>query len=292
MPARTENVLLLGCGYVGRHLLEMGAAQHDDWQWLPVSREMTRVRRWRGQGLHALHMADDPSSLDAAVLREVTVIVDSIPLDREMRAVQPNWLAALLARCPNLRQAIYLSSSSVYGDASGAWVDESWPCRPTSRRGQQRLQAERCWRKPGVPLSILRLAGIYGPERNLARRLRAGNYQAVAWEPARYANRVHVEDIARCLLAAIERRATGIFNISDDLPLPHAEYVQRLASLLGAPAPEILAPEEASKRLPARVLDFFRDSKRLDNRRMHRYLCEHLRYPDFTHYFRVKSEAD
>ncbi|MDQ7012202.1 MAG: SDR family NAD(P)-dependent oxidoreductase, partial [Mariprofundaceae bacterium] len=176
----------------------------------------------------------------------------------------------------------YLSTTGVYGDAGGAWVDETWECRPTSQRGIERLKAERAWLDSGLPVEIFRLAGIYGPERNIIGKLRAGGYKAVRWQPPHFSGRIHVDDIIAALMAAMRRPRPGrIVNVADDEPLPHERYVSELAAMVGAPAPILLTPEEGRRELSAAVLDFFSDNKRIANRLLHRELLPSLKYPNF-----------
>ncbi len=265
-------ILILGCGYVGG--VFMREAAHLGYTVLPVSRNPAQVLRWKKLGYHALLQHQTPATLNDPVLQQVTIIIDSIPLERSepIRAGQPDWLPDLLPQCPRLTQAIYLSSTSVYGNADGAWVDEAWHCQPDSVRGQQRLKAEQAWhdamKRIGQEATIFRLAGIYGTERNIHERLKQGGYYAIRWQPDHFSNRIHVTDIAEALCAAMGKQATGVFNISDGEPTPHADYVIALANYLDAPAPIIVSPEEGAKLLSPAMLSFFCDSKRIDNRRM------------------------
>lgn len=136
--------------------------------------------------------------------------------------------------------------------------------------------------KSGLPAEVFRIAGIYGPERNILPRLMAGNYRAVKWDPPHYSSRIHVDDIVAAIVAAmVHPRAGRIVNLSDDLPLPHEEYVQELAAMIGAPEPLILSPEEGAAQMPPAALDFFRDNKRVSNRLMHEELLSQLHYPNF-----------
>ncbi len=277
-------MLLLGCGYVGQRFLHQ--VRHLGWRLIATSRDAARVHHWQSEGQEAIQIIDSPAILDDPRLIDVTVIIDSIPLARQpIRATQHDWVEPFLSRCPRLQQVIYLSSTSVYGDAAGQWVDEHWHCQPTSIRGQQRLLAEQAWHDAceahGLRCAIFRLAGIYGPQRNIHAKLKAGGYRAVRWQPEHYSNRIHVDDIVQALCAAISKGASGIYNISDDLPLPHADYVTQLAKHLNAPAPLILTPEEGEVQLSAAMLSFFKDNKRLNNQRLHQDLLPHLLYPDF-----------
>ena len=135
---------------------------------------------------------------------------------------------------------------------------KDFPCQPTSARGKERLLTEQAWLASGLPSEVFRLAGIYGPKRNLISRLMTGGYKAVQWSPPHYSSRIHVQDIVQALLRAMQQPRRGrILNITDDLPLPHAEYIQQLAAIIGAPTPTILTPEQGKQQLSATALSFF-----------------------------------
>jgi len=282
MSDRIHALLVLGCGYVGEHLgaacIEKGMKVYG------ATRGAERAEALERAGIIPV-VVDDPARIPGHIWRQVDAVLDSIPLERApdgLRAGQPRWLPALARRCGRVRWAGYLSTTGVYGDADGAWVDEAWPCRPTSRRGVERLRAEQAWLDSGLPAEVFRLAGIYGPGRNILPRLMAGGYRAVRWEPPHYSGRIHVDDIVAAIMAAMARPRPGrIVNVSDDAPLPHGDYVAELAAMIGAPAPELLTPEEGERLLSAAALDFFRDNKRVSNRLLHVELLPELRYPSF-----------
>ncbi len=287
-------LLILGCGYVGEHLAL--AMLRQGWKVAATCRSEARARHLARLGIEAEPVAR-PEELPAALLERVEFLLDSIPPAREAGepvAEQPQWLPRLAGRLRCLRWAGYLSSTSVYGDCGGAWVDEKSPCFPGQARGQARLKAEQAWLASGMPVEIFRLAGIYGPGRNLVRRLMRGDYAVVRWHPPHYSNRIHVQDIVHALTAAMNHPFPGrIVNLADDLPLPHDEYVLELARAIGAPAPTVLSPTQAERVMPARQLDFFRDSKRICNRRLHQELLPELRYPSFRHALQaLRREAE
>lgn len=251
---------------------------------IATTRDERRAKELQALGIEAV-VASSPEALPDSLLSSVDAVLDSIPLTRNesgMHASQLDWLPEIASKFRDLKWAGYLSTTGVYGDAGGAWVDESFPCNPTSERGRERLVAEQAWLGSGLPAEVFRLAGIYGPERNIISRLKAGGYQAVKWEPAHYSSRIHVDDIVTALIAAmLTPRAGRIVNLADDSPCPHVEYVSELVKLIGAPAPEILSPEEGEKELSAAMLDFFRDSKRVSNQLLHKELLPKLEYPSF-----------
>ncbi|RMH60309.1 MAG: SDR family oxidoreductase [Zetaproteobacteria bacterium] len=274
-------MLILGCGYCGTWL---GQTLHArGWRVFGTTRSAERARALHAAGITPL-IVRDPRALPPTLLHSIDAVLDSIPLvgtGDGIRQMQSEWLAYLATHCHRLGWAGYLSTTSVYGDAGGDWVHEASPCHPTSRRGQQRLLAERAWLNSGMPVEIFRLAGIYGPKRNILAKLRSGNYAVVRWDPPHYSNRVHIVDIVAALCTALEHPSPGrILNVADDLPLPHEQYACELASYIGAPAPRILSPQEATKVLSRRALAFFQDSKRIDNARLHTLLPQ-LHYPTF-----------
>jgi nucleoside-diphosphate-sugar epimerase len=277
-----RQLLILGCGYVGERLALAALAKGIEVT--GTTRHAERAEALRGQGIGAV-IADSPADLPEDLLQRCDAVVDSIPLARDgdgMQAPQARWLPVIAPRLSRLRWAGYLSTTGVYGDAGGAWVDESSPCHPESARGIGRLAAEAAWQDSGLPAEVFRIAGIYGPGRNIIPRLREGGYKAARWQPPHWSNRIHVDDIVAALLAAMAQPRPGrIVNLADDEPWPHADYVCELARLAGTPAPVILDAATAARELPPAALDFFRDNKRVCNALLHRELLPQLRYPSF-----------
>jgi len=272
----------LGCGYVGERLAHVCVTEGI--KVTATTRNEARADELRAEGISAV-VADSPVSLSDELLEQCDAVLDSIPLTRDesgMHASQLQWLTEIAPKLNKLKWAGYLSTTGVYGDADGVWVDESWACNPSSPRGSERLKAENAWLNSGLPAEVFRIAGIYGPERNILSRLRASGYQAVQWEPPHYSSRIHVDDIVDALMAAMQKpRAGRIMNLADDEPLPHADYATEVAAMLGAPAPEVLTPEEGERLLSPTMLDFFRDNKKVSNRLLHTELLESLKYPNF-----------
>jgi len=279
---KTRHLLILGCGYVGEKLAK--ACLSEGINVTGTTRSSDRADELRALGIDAI-VTESPGHLSDKLLEQCDAVLDSIPLTKDasgLHASQTKWLPKISPKLSSLKWAGYLSTTGVYGDADGAWVDESWHCRPTSERGHLRLQAEREWLESGLPAEVFRLAGIYGPERNIVGKLKEGGYKAVSWNPPHYSSRIHVDDIVATLMAAIRKPRPGrIVNVADDAPSPHADYVTELAGLVGAPAPGILTPEEGARQLSPAAIDFFRDNKRVSNRLLHRELLPELKYPDF-----------
>jgi len=188
--------------------------------------------------------------------------------------------AEIAARAERLDWVGYLSTTAVYGDHAGGWVDEDTPLTPASRRGEWRVAAERAWGAvPGLPLHVFRLAGIYGPGRGPFAKLREGKARRIV-KPGQVLSRIHVEDIAQVLAASIARPNPGAaYNVCDDLAAPPEDVIEHAAELLGLPVPPAIPFEQAEMTPMAR--SFYGESKRVRNDRIKDELGVRLRYPDY-----------
>jgi nucleoside-diphosphate-sugar epimerase len=177
----------------------------------------------------------------------------------------------------------YLSTTGVYGDCGGDWVDEESALAPVNARSRRRVEAEHAWldlwRDRDLPVHVFRLAGIYGPGRSAFDRLRAGRAQRVVRQGQVF-SRIHVEDAAGVLAASIASPDPGaIYNVADDAPAPPQNVLAHAAGLLGLPVPPEV-PFEAAE-LSAMARSFYGESKRVSNRRIRAELGVTLRYPDY-----------
>lgn len=177
----------------------------------------------------------------------------------------------------------YLSTTGVYGDRHGQWVDEDSPLTPSTDRGRRRLAAENAWLglyvSSGLPVHLFRLAGIYGPGRNQLEAVRDGSARRII-KPGQVFSRVHVEDIAGILEASMARPDPGrAYNVCDDEPCPPQDVVIYAARLLGCPAPPDIAFDRAE--LSPMAKSFYAESKRVSNRRVKEELGYRLLYPTY-----------
>lgn len=276
----SDHLLILGCGYLGERVAHA-------WSTLgrpvtTVTRSAARAETWQQRGWNP-YLADvcDPATLQN--LPEADTVLFAIGYDRQgphsQRAVYVDGLAAVLSvmkqRC---RRFLYVSSSSVYGQQDGEWVDETAPCEPTQPGGQLCLEAEglvqAAFPAPGAAV-VLRFAGIYGPGRLLSRveTLRAG--QPLTGRSDAWLNLIHVDDGAAAVVAAVDaKQPSGCFLISDDHPVPRGDYYGYLADLVGAPVPTF--DESTPAKRGSGGLN-----KRCRNTRLHGELLPTLRYPTF-----------
>ena len=181
------------------------------------------------------------------------------------------------------KRIVYLSTIGVYGDHGGAWIDESVPPRPESRRGQERLAIEQDWlelgRRTDKQVAILRLAGIYGPGGNVLDDLRAGQARRID-KPGQVFNRIHVGDIGRTIAAAFGAgQVHGVWNVTDDEPAPAPDVVAYGAELLGIAPPPLLDFETVELSPMAR--SFYGANRRVSNAAIKARLGVELRYPTY-----------
>jgi nucleoside-diphosphate-sugar epimerase len=227
-----------------------------------------------------LFVRDRP--VDLAVLDGVTHLLVSVPPDARGDPVLDRH-GADIAALPGLRWLGYLSTTGVYGDRGGGWVDETARLLPTGERGRRRVGAEQgwlgLWHDSGAPVHIFRLAGIYGPGRSAFDAMRAGTAKRID-KPGQVFSRIHVEDLATVLVASIAQPRPGaVYNVCDDDPAPSQAVVAHAARLLGVPPPPLVPFEAAGLSPMAR--SFYDDNKRVSNRLIKTELGMRLRYPDF-----------
>jgi nucleoside-diphosphate-sugar epimerase len=217
----------------------------------------------------------------AAAIADATHIVQSIAPDETGDPVLAH-LAPNIAAAPALQWLCYYSTVGVYGNFDGAWVDEAAPCAPLNKRSQWRVVAEERWRQlaaeRALPLTILRLAGIYGPGRSQFEKLKSGTARRIN-KPGQVFNRIHVEDIARVTTLAATQNLSGTFNLADDEPTPPQQVVTRAADMLGLVPPPEIAFEEADMSPMAR--SFYADNKRISNAAIKQVLGINLLYPTY-----------
>ena len=252
-PNSSKRIFIFGLGYSAGFIARKLAAQ--GWEVISTGREGT--------------LAFDDDGTVGIALADASHVLSSVPpggegldpvLDRYGDALRGKWLG-------------YLSSTGVYGDTRGAWVDESAPVG--AGRRSARAEADGEWRKRGA--RVFRLPGIYGPGRSALDRVREGKAHRIEL-PGQVFSRVHVEDIASGVIAGLDAPA-GVYNLSDDLPCSQNAVIEEASRLLGFPLPPLLALEEAGLSPMAR--GFYAENRRVANGKARRVLGWRPLYPTY-----------
>ncbi len=282
----TQTLLSFGHGYSARALTRL--LLPEGWRVIGTTRSNDKAAELTATGAGAVIFPG--GDLDAALANATHLLISAGP--------DPNGDPVLNALrddiahiAPRLEWAGYLSTTGVYGDHAGGWVDETTPPAPSTRRGQMRVDAEAAWQAiQDLPLHIFRLAGIYGPGRGPFAKVRAGTARRII-KPNQVFSRIHVEDIAQVLLASIRAPRPGaIYNLCDDDPAPPEDVIAFAAKLLGLPIPPATPIDEADMTPMAR--SFYAESKRVRNTLIKEELSVTLHYPSYHDGLRALLAAE
>lgn len=269
----TGHLFIFGLGFSARVIARAAVAQ--GW------RVSGTTRSGLDHGLDGItvHAFDRDHPLSEGAMAGVTHVLSSVPPDADgdavldlagdvLRRLAPVWVG-------------YLSTTGVYGDCQGDWVDEDAPIRPDLDRSRRRAMAERAWLDSFLPVHLFRLAGIYGPGRSAIDSVRQGKARRIV-KPGQVFSRVHVDDIAQVVLASIARPHPGrIYNVCDDDCAPPQDVITHACQLLGVEAPAEMHWDQAQATLSPMALSFYADNKRVRNDRIKDELGVVLRYPSY-----------
>lgn len=300
LPARfrRERILIVGYGDVGQRIARLLARAEQKprhIQVLALSRNPARAGQLRAQAVMPL-WGDLDDSVSLRRLAGIATRVLHLAPPPTLAATDEAWW--LDARTTSLLQAlrlrslprslVYASTSGVYGDCQGQWVTETKAVAPSTGRAQRRVNAELAVRfagRSGLRANILRIPGIYAPDREGGTprpRLLRGTPVLRAADDV-YTNHIHADDLARaCLRALWCGKPQRIYHASDDTQLKMGDYFDLAADLYGLARPPRIARELAQTELPASLLSFMSESRRLSNQRLKRELRLTLRYPTVT----------
>ncbi len=278
------SLLLFGCGYLGRRVADIWLTNKQ--QVVAVTRFAERAAVWKQEGIEP-RVGDvaDAESLGALPLSDTVLF--AVGFDRRagatIESVFVTGLRNVLDRLPKKTQRIiYISSTGVYGQNDGQWVDENAICQPTRPGAKACLAAERLlFQHPlGRRAIVLRAAGLYGPRR-IPRRREIENGEAIPVPAAGFLNLVHVDDAARVVrtvACADRQQLSKIYNVSDGAPVQRADYFRELARLLQSPPPTFATPDPSSHAAQRATTD-----KRVSNLRLREELGASFQFPDYRH---------
>lgn len=261
------KLFCFGYGYVARRL--SAVAKSQGWDVQGTSRMPTA-------DTHAFNGYAPLDARGLAALREATHVLVSIPPDMQGDVA----LRLHAADVGNAKWIGYLSTTGVYGDWNGEWVNEESPLKATEPRSLNRIEAEKEWLKASENSVIFRLSGIYGEGRNALEQMREGTAHRV-FKEGQYFSRIHVVDIVRLIWASMNTEAQGgkIYNLADAMPAPSHEVVQEAAELIGVTPPPLVPFAEAN--LSPMAKSFYSANRRVDGSRILRDLHMELCYPTY-----------
>lgn len=272
------NLLIFGYGYSARFLVT--ALDLPPEHVRVTTRSADKAAKLAAQGLTARIFPGTEMGQD---LHWATHVLITAGPEDGGDPVLAETRAGFIAEAGRLDWVGYLSTTGVYGDHQGGWVDEATPLTPSTERGKARVAAEREWldlhRDHGLPVHVFRLAGIYGPGRGPFEKVRDGSARRI-FKDGQVFSRIHVEDIAQVLAASMAQPDPGaVYNVCDDDPAPPQDVIGHAAELLGLPLPPAITFDAAD--LSPMAASFYAESKRVDNRRIKQDLGVRLRYPDY-----------
>ncbi len=266
------RLFIFGLGFSG--LAVARRARAEGWAVGGSVTTAEKAAQLRAEGIAATVLPAIDAGAVTHVLATVPPTAAGDPVLDHAATLRPAWFG-------------YLSTTGVYGDRGGGWVDESDPPAPGLARSRNRLQAEQAWQalgaKLGVPVHVFRLPAIYGPGRSAFDQVREGRAQRID-KPGQVFSRIHVDDLARAVLASMARPAPlpgAIYNVCDDDPAPQADVIALACELMGRPAPPLVPYDEAVTRMSDMARSFYAENRRVRNERLKRELGIVLEYPSY-----------
>ena len=282
----SKTLISFGHGYSARALAKLLVPR--GWAIYGTTRNPSKFNVLEDEGILPTLWPD--GDLDTAFETATHLLISAGP-DGNGDPVLNKYKSEISQLAPNLEWAGYLSTTGVYGDHQGGWVDEETPLSPSTKRGQLRVEAENAWKSiASLPLHIFRLAGIYGPGRGPFEKVRQGSARRIIKENQVF-SRIHVEDIAQVLAASIAQPNPGaVYNLCDDDPAPPQNVIGHAATLLGLPLPPEIPFDTAELSPMAR--SFYAESKRVSNARIKQELGIKLIYPNYREGLAALLRAD
>ena len=278
----TVNIICFGFGQVAKTFIKKIYSENFKINLTVTSREKSEKKNFESLNYQSLQFSE--CSFDAQLIENLRladhILVSIAPVKGEDIVIK-NFQDNL--KKSKIKWITYLSATSVYGNHNGDWVDENSDTKPTSTNGIDRLNAEKSWldiaEKKSLPLQILRLSGIYSNQNNILTRLKSGNSKIID-KKNQFFSRIHVEDIANILFKSLKNLKTKeIYNISDDKPTSHEELILYGSKLLNIKKPKVV---ELSSIESEMVKNFYKDSKKVNNKKMKEFFNYKLKYPTYV----------
>ena len=276
------NIFCFGFGQVAKNFIKKINTKNIDIILTVTSRESTGKKIFDGIEYDSFQFSQD--LFDKNLIKNLKsanyILISIAPVGGEDIVIK-NFQNIFEGK--KVKWLTYLSATSVYGDHKGEWVDEKSKTSPTSSTGTQRLKAEQSWMElaenQNLPIQIFRLSGIYSHESNILKRLKSGSAKIIKKEN-QFFSRIHVEDIAELLFKSLEQfKAKEIYNISDDRPASSEEVILYGSKLLNIEPPAIVELKSIESEM---VKNFYKDSKKVNNKKMKEFFNYKLKYPTYV----------
>ena len=274
-------MLIAGCGYIGERVVTEVLSKGEAVS--AIVRSDERAKKLRTMGVFVLQLDLDTSPLPSASTLHQTIFYFAPPPPKDALDTRMQSFLEGLAVSGQPTRIVYISTTGVYGDCSGNWIDETQPANPQVDRARRRWHAEQLlqgWRaSTGGELVILRVGGIYGPGKLPLTRLQQG-FPMIAEKDAPWTNRIHADDLVQVCLAAMTRGIDGeVYNVCDGTPGNMTNYFNRVADLAGLQRPPLIDAEQALDDLSPGLLSYLSESRRISNNKVLDQLGVKLHYP-------------
>ena len=279
---KTKNIICFGFGQVAKNFIKKLNKQEIPFKLTTTSREESKNKKFENTNYESFQFTEE--SFDENFIsrfEEADHILLSIAPISGTDIVIKNLKDYF--KSSKFKWITYLSATSVYGDHSGGWVDEKSETKPTSPNGVERLKVEKEWMELAVkfdlPLQIFRLSGIYSNQFNILKRLKSGEAKIIN-KKNHFFSRIHVEDIANVLFSSLNSfKKKEIYNISDNQPASAEEVAMYGVKLLGMDKPKAIEINEIENEM---LKNFYKDSKKVDNKKMKEFFSFKLKYPTYV----------
>jgi nucleoside-diphosphate-sugar epimerase len=278
----TKNIICFGFGQVAKNFIKKLNDQGISFKLTTTSREESKNKKFENLSYESFQFTEEGFDENfISKFKEADHILISVApingVDIVIKNLQNHF------KSKKLKWITYLSATSVYGDHSGEWVDENSETKPTSPNGIERLKVEKEWMqlasKFDLPIQIFRLSGIYSNKYNILTRLKSGDVKIIN-KKNHFFSRIHVEDIANILSSSLNNfKNKEIYNISDNQPASSEEVTMYGVKLLGTDKPKII---ETSEIVSEMLKNFYKDSKKVDNKKMKEFFNYKLKYPTYV----------
>ena len=276
------NIICFGFGQVAKNFIKKLKDQGTTFKLTTTSREESKTKEFENINYESFQFTKE--GFDKNFLKrfeEADHILLSIAPIHGVDIVIKNFKDNFKSN--KLKWITYLSATSVYGNHNGEWVDENSETKPTSPNGVERLKVEKEWMqlatKLDLPFQIFRLSGIYSNQFNILKRLKSGEAKIIN-KKNHFFSRIHVEDIANILFSSLNNfKKKEIYNISDNLPASAEEVAMYGVKLLGIDRPKTIEINEIESEM---LKNFYKDSKKVDNKKMKEFFNHKLKYPTYV----------